>query len=178
MSNAGTNVRGADTLEGLPPLIGPSPRVLVLGSMPGGESLARREYYAHPRNDFWRIVEDALGVPRALHYTARVAALNHAGIALWDVLAECRRRGSLDAAIAREGQRPNDIPRLLNEHPGIRRIAFNGIFAERSFHAVIGSDALPQALECRRLPSTSPANASIPYPRKLEQWQDALCAST
>ena len=169
--------RGADEtpLRGLPPALGSQPRVLVLGSMPGSASLAQAEYYAHPRNDFWRIVDDVFSIPRTRGYAARVAALNDAGIGLWDVLAECHRAGSLDAAIAGEGRRHNDIIGVLEAHPRIARVLLNGAFAATAFQrlARAGRD-LPPAVECIRLPSTSPANASIPYRRKLALWDEAL----
>lgn len=171
-----TSPRGTRTpLQGLPPALGSTPRVLVLGSMPGSASLAQAEYYAHPRNDFWRIVEDVFSIPRTRDYAARIAALNEAGVGLWDVLAECHRAGSLDAAIAGEGRRHNDVTGLLESHPRIARVLLNGAFAATTFQRLARAGrGVPAAVECIRLPSTSPANASIPYPRKLALWGAAL----
>jgi TDG/mug DNA glycosylase family protein len=166
-------------LRGLPPALGRAPRVLVLGSMPGSASLAQAEYYAHPRNDFWRIVEDVFAIPRSGDYAARIEGLNEAGVGVWDVLAECHRRGSLDAAIAGEGQRHNDIAALLASHPGIARVLLNGAFAEKAFlRQSRAGRGIPAGVECIRLPSTSPANASIPYPGKLALWREALRVSS
>ena len=149
--------------------------MLVLGSMPGAESLRLQQYYAHPRNDFWRIVEDLLAIPRALDYARRMADLNRAGIAVWDVLAECVRPGSLDASIEAATARPNDIAALLRAHATIDRIVLNGGFAEKTFRRRIAIDAAIGAdIRLIPVPSTSPANASIPYPVKLARWRDAL----
>jgi TDG/mug DNA glycosylase family protein len=163
----------ADRLHGLPPVVDARARVLVLGSMPGAESLRRQEYYAHPRNHFWRIVEDVLGVPRALPYPRRLEGLRDAGVALWDVLGECARHGSLDTGIERDSMAVNDIPALLAQYPRIDGVLFNGLFAETVFRSRLGA-AVGPALPRRRLPSTSPANAARPYAEKLSAWREAL----
>jgi TDG/mug DNA glycosylase family protein len=162
-------------LVGLAPRVGEGARVLVLGSMPGAESLHRQQYYAHPRNEFWRIVEDVFGIRRELSYEQRIGGLQQHGVALWDVLAACSRRGSLDTAIERASMRLNDIPGLVAANPSLRCIAFNGVFAEAVYRNRIGhglSDAA--GLVLRRLPSTSPANQSRPYPEKLAAWRAVL----
>jgi TDG/mug DNA glycosylase family protein len=175
MSRTRTRIGTRGPLRGLAPALGAQPRVLVLGSMPGSASLAQAEYYAHPRNDFWRIVEAVFAIPRERAYAARLAALNEAGVGVWDVLAECHRRGSLDAAIPREGRRHNDIEGVLAAHPGIVRVLLNGAFAADAFQRQVRAGrGLAQGVECIRLPSTSPANASIPYARKLALWREAL----
>lgn len=162
-------------LEGLPPVLGPDPRVLVLGSMPGAESLRLQQYYAHPRNHFWLLMQDLLGVAHEQPYGTRVEALKGRGVALWDVLAACVRPGSLDARIDRRSMRTNDIGGLLREHSGLQRILFNGALAEQVFLSrIAAASPLPPGVELVRLPSTSPANASIPYPRKLAAWGRAL----
>ena len=164
-------------LVGLPPAISPGARILVLGSMPGAESLRLQQYYAHPRNDFWRIVEDLWAIPRALENRARMAALNDAGVAVWDVLAECVRPGSLDASIDAATARTNDIGALLHAHPRIDRVVLNGGFAEKTFRRRIAvGDAIPKRVDVVALPSTSPANASMSYPTKLARWREALIA--
>ena len=163
----------ADRLQGLPPVVGPQAHVLVLGSMPGAQSLARQQYYAHPRNHVWPIVEAVFALPPGLDYAGRVAALRGAGVALWDVLGACTRHGSLDAGIAREGMEVNDIAGLLATNPGIRRLLFNGVFAETVFRSRIAR-ARPDWPPMRRLPSTSPANAARPYAEKLQAWREAL----
>lgn len=157
----------------------PQARVLILGSMPGVASLTAGEYYAHPRNTFWRILGDIAGATPDLPYAQRVALLRAHGLALWDVLQSCHRPGSLDADIAPESMVANDFTSFLARHPRIRLIAFNGATAEQCFrrHALPGLDAATlAALTLRRLPSTSPAHAGMPYERKLALWREALDA--
>lgn len=163
-------------LRGLPPMVGPVVRVLVLGSMPGERSLREGEYYAHPRNAFWPIVEQVLGIPRAMPYADRTAALRGAGIALWDVLAACRRHGSLDAGIERDSMELNPLPALLEASAGLRVVAFNGVLAETVFRRAFGAalQAHPAAPALVRLPSTSPANAGYSFERKLQAWREVL----
>ena len=119
-------------IEGFPPLARPDARALVLGSMPSRESLARRQYYAHPRNAFWTVMESVLGIERSLPYEQRCDALGTRGVAVWDVAARCYRRGSLDADIQPDSVVANDIPSLLAEVPTIRRVCFNGGAAEQT----------------------------------------------
>ena len=159
-------------LQGLPPIENPGARALILGSMPGGMSLRLGRYYAHPQNRFWAFMEAIVGVDARAPYDVRIDALRASGIALWDVLSECEREGSLDSAIRAEVA--NDFGGFLAAHPRLRLIAFNGSKAEQSFrrHALPGlGPALP---ELRRLPSTSPANASQGESAKLEAWRGAL----
>jgi TDG/mug DNA glycosylase family protein len=169
----------APPLVGLGPCVGEGARVLVLGSMPGAESLHRQQYYAHPRNDFWRIVEDVFGIRRELPYEQRIGALQQHGVALWDVLAACSRRGSLDTAIERGSMRLNDIPGLVAANPSLRCLAFNGVFAEAVYRNRIGHGPRIEAgrVLCR-LPSTSPANQSKSYPEKLAAWRAVLTWTT
>src|SRR5574343_772220 len=112
------------TIRSFPPVAAPDARRLILGSMPGEASLSAGQYYAHPRNAFWRIMGDLLGAGPALPYPARLARLTAAGIALWDVVADCERRGSLDAAIVRESVQANNFRHFFAEHPGIEQIFF------------------------------------------------------
>ena len=173
------NAMPAPALKGLPPILGDGARVLVLGSMPGAESLRRREYYGHPRNHFWRIVQDLYLIPRELPYGVRVQALRGAGVAVWDVLASCHRKGSLDAAIERSSMRVNAIDSLVRSQPQLGCIVFNGAFAEQVYRSCIKAqvDAV-RTLATVRLPSTSPANASFSYQRKLAAWRAALLPGT
>lgn len=165
----------ATRLVGLPPVLGRRPRILVLGSMPGAESLRLQQYYGHPRNDFWPIMEDVFGIRRQLPYAARTAALEQAGVALWDVLATCTRKGSLDASIQRESMQANDVPGVLAAHPSLRSVVFNGALAEKIFLAQVPvATGAAHPLMLRRLPSTSPANASVRYDQKLVAWREAL----
>jgi hypoxanthine-DNA glycosylase len=161
-------------LRGLPPVIDARARVLILGSFPSVRSLADGQYYANPRNAFWPIVGDVLGFDCAADYARRLAALQSHGVALWDVLGGCRRVGSADSAIDSKSLVVNDFAALFAEHPNITRVYFNGAKAadlyERLATAVIASAAKPgAAVNCQRLPSTSPANA-IPHAAKLAAW--------
>ena len=143
-------------------------RVLILGSMPGEESLRQQQYYAHPRNAFWRIMGELFGFPADLPYEERLEQLKRCHVALWDTLAGCKRSGSLDSNI-REPE-PNDIAGLLKKCPSIRTICCNGAASARflkQFHAGIFTAGKWEILQ---LPSTSPAAAVYSYAEKLERW--------
>jgi len=164
-------------LEGFPPIAASHAHTLILGSMPGSASLAAKRYYAHPRNAFWPIVGEVLGIDPALPYAQRAALLAARGYALWDVLGACRRAGSLDTAIERASMQANAFLPFLIEHPAIDRIFFNGGAAEQIFRRQVAPQltsalALDQLPSMHRLPSTSPANASIPIARKLAAWRE------
>jgi hypoxanthine-DNA glycosylase len=162
---------GASTepaLQGLAPLLAPSTRLVVLGSFPGVASLRAQQYYGHPRNHFWPIVGALWGLDlMALPYAERVGALLDRGLGLWDVYASCRREGSLDQAI--EDAAPNDLASLRRRAPGLRAIAHNGGESARSMR-----HTLALGLPVFRLPSTSPANASWSFERKLAAWRAAF----
>ncbi len=160
------------------PVENPQARVLILGSMPGVASLTAGEYYAHPRNAFWRILGDIAGATPDLPYPERLQRLRAHGLALWDVLQSCERPGSLDADIVPDSMLANDFAGFLAGHRHIERIVFNGATAEQSFRRNVlpGLDAngLATGLTLLRLPSTSPAHAGMPYERKLALWREAL----
>lgn len=149
--------------------------MLVLGSMPGMASLAAGQYYAHPRNQFWRIVAEIHGFDPAAPYRHRAQALRHAGIALWDVIGSCARQGSLDSAIDDATIVANDFASFLAAHAGIARVCFNGRKAESAWRRHVQAQ-LPSGrkLEYRLLPSTSPAHAGMSYLRKLQVWRSAI----
>lgn len=154
------------------PAAAPDSRVLVLGSMPGRVSLQAGEYYAHPRNLFWRLMEALLGVSRSAPYRERVAELLARRVALWDVLRSCTRAGSLDSAIVPASMVPNDFASFFEAHPSIHTVCFNGAQAAASFRRHVLPDLSDAAtIALHRLPSTSPANASISLERKLEAWE-------
>jgi len=158
-----------------PPIAAPDARVLILGSMPGLASLAAGRYYAHPRNAFWPIIGRIIGIPDSADYATRVEALKDAGIALWDVLHSCRRRGSLDSAIESDSIVANDLSGFLLQHPYVSRICFNGSTAETCFRRHVSLTALPGCSpKLIRLPSTSPAHAGMNFEAKLAMWQAAL----
>lgn len=150
--------------------------MLILGSMPGKASLAAGQYYAHAQNLFWRILGDITGADPASPYVLRARALKSCGIALWDVLASCVRAGSLDSAIDDATVRANDFAAFYRAHPRIAQVFFNGAKAEACYRRQVlpSLAAGPAALNCRRLPSTSPANASMSRAYKLRVWKLAL----
>ena len=155
-------------LVGLPPVIARGTRLVVLGSFPSQASLAARQYYAHPRNHFWPIVGAIWGVDLMQRpYRERVAEVRGRGLGLWDVYAACRREGSLDAAI--EDHELNDLASLRRRAPGLQAIAHNGGESARQMRI---TRALGVPLW--RLPSTSPANASWSFERKLAAWREAF----
>lgn len=156
-------------IHGFPPLCGPHASRLILGSIPSVASLEAGQYYAFPRNAFWRIMGDLVGAGPELAYAERVNRLNAAGIALWDVIDSCCRPGSLDSAIETEGLKSNDFQRFFKEQPGIERVYFNGQKAASLFKKRVLPGLEPDLL-LQTLPSTSPANAGLDYAAKLKAW--------
>lgn len=158
------------TLQGFPPIIAVGARILILGNMPGVASLDAQQYYAHPRNTFWRITGELFGFDPAAHYDDRVAALNAAGVAVGDALRSCRRVGSLDSSVDRESMKVNDFGTLFTAHPTITHVCFNGAAAEANYRRLVDVD---RALRYSRLPSTSPAH-TLRYEDKLAAWRSAI----
>lgn len=152
--------------SGLLPVTGSDPVVLILGSYPSVQSLAKGEYYGNPHNRFWEIMENLFGIDRTLPYETRTARLINHRIALWDVLASCSREGSADATI--RDTVPNDIAGFLSGHPSVRCIALNGQTAGRFFS--LKTCPVPAVL----LPSTSPANARLTLEEKARIWNTCL----
>ncbi len=134
--------------------------------MPGVASLRARQYYAHPRNQFWDIMGALFGAGRSLAYARRLARLRQAGVALWDVVAECERVGSLDAAIRRET--PNDVAGLLQRYPRLHTLVCNGQPAARLLRRHF--PRLPRPVRLVVLPSTSPAHAARSAREKRRAW--------
>lgn len=163
------------TLACLPPIARADARVLILGSMPGAASLRAQQYYAHPRNTFWPILTTLFEFAPELDYASRVRALHERRIAVWDVLASCQRSSSLDADIDPESVRVNDFVAFFARHPDIDRVGCNGATAATIFKRRVAS-RLPsdRALDCVRLPSTSPAHASLDLAAKTEAWRTFL----
>ena len=156
------------------PIEGDSPRVMILGSMPGVASLTAGQYYAHPQNSFWKIMDAILGIPATTDYEARIEALKRSNIALWDVLESCIRPGSMDAAIDMDSAKTNDIAALLRRQPGINIICFNGSAAEKIFKKRIQPSLGDIPVKYIRLPSTSPAHASMSFENKVMAWRAAI----
>jgi hypoxanthine-DNA glycosylase len=164
-------------LQGLPPLLHVNTRLVVLGSFPGVASLRAQQYYGHPHNQFWKIVATLLTADVAaatavqtMPYAERVQWLLHQGVGLWDVYAACEREGSLDTAI--QNARLNDLHSLRIRCPALQAIAHNGgeSFKHAKHTRVLG-------LPVYRLPSTSPANASWSFERKLAVWREVFQAT-
>lgn len=155
------------------PISGDGARTLILGSMPGKASLQAQQYYDHPRNAFWRLIESILGIPSSAPYAERCARLVEHRIAVWDVLRACTRSSSLDSDIVESSIVPNDFAGFLSSHPSITRIAFNGAKAEAVYQRRVVPSLPPPLAEISslRLPSTSPANASLNFEGKLDRWR-------
>lgn len=148
------------------PIINAASEILVLGSMPGDESLRKNEYYGNPRNQFWRILYSIFGAEKEEGYEKRLAfALDHK-IALWDVIESCQREGSLDSNI--KDALPHDFVNFHQNYPGIRVVLFNGGKAYNVYRQQVGLN-LKEGLIYYSLPSTSPANTQR-YEDKLEKW--------
>ena len=147
-----------------PAVVDARTRVLILGSLPGDASLLLAQYYGHPRNFFWRLLEGVLDTPLvALSYEDRLATLQSRGVGLWDVIAQAQRPGSLDAAI--QDAEANDLVALVETLPALRGVAFNGGTA-----AKLGGKLLAGRLPTLALPSSSPAHAARSFDEKLALW--------
>ncbi len=158
-------------IRSFPPVANADATLLILGSMPGKESLKQNQYYAHPQNAFWKIMGELVGAHQLLPYEERLHKLTTAHIALWDVLKTCERKGSLDTDI--QNETPNDFTTFFRNHPRITHAFFNGAKAEQSFNKFVLDKQLLPPLICQRLPSTSPAHAGMRYAEKLQTWREA-----
>lgn len=146
------------------PVVAADTRILILGSLPGDASLAAAQYYAHPRNQFWRLLGAVLGVALAdMPYLQRLAVMQQHGVGLWDVVAEASRRGSLDSAI--RDARANPLAELVATLPVLRVVAFNGQTAGKAAPQLAAS-GVPVLV----LPSSSPAH-TLAFDKKLQEWQ-------
>ena len=164
----GKGDQGARVLRGFPPIIDRRTETLILGSFPSEASLAAGQYYAHPRNQFWRLLGALLGEPLAgLDYARRAARVLAHRFGIWDVLDACRRPGSLDADI--RDARPNDFAALRELAPRLKRVLFNGGAAGR-FARRFAEAGFATAV----LPSSSPAHAGRSYEQKLALWRAAM----
>ncbi|MET0698291.1 MAG: DNA-deoxyinosine glycosylase [Mycobacterium sp.] len=157
-------------LTGLPPIVGGSPRLLILGNMPSVLSLGVQQYYGNPRNAFWRIVGELFGFSADGSYDERVAALAAHSVAVWDVLRSCRRVGSLDSAVERDSMVANDFAALFAVYPSIERVFFNGAAAEANYRKLV---AVAAPVTYCRLPSTSPAH-TMAFAAKLAAWREII----
>ena len=149
-------------------------RILILGSMPGVASLQQQQYYAHPRNIFWRLMAELFTVDETMPYSQRLRAIGEQGLALWDVYQQCFRPGSLDSAIDKRQASFNQIAELMQTQPSIRYIACNGQAAFKAMQRYLKlhhTELTETSFELFCLPSTSPANASMSYQQKFNAWQ-------
>lgn len=162
MTNKLTNV--------LPPIVDTSTKVLIVGSMPSKQSLEKQQYYGNPRNHFWSIIGEILEAAVPMDYEARLELLREHGIGLWDTIASCERKGSLDATIRNE--EPNDFRALFKQYPNIRLLIFNGTKAFDVFKKHVGFEDLADR-PYKNLPSTSPIPGKNikSFEGKLEDWR-------
>ncbi|MFC1602386.1 DNA-deoxyinosine glycosylase [Pseudomonadota bacterium] len=161
---------------GFPPIIGCDPKVLILGSMPSEASLSQNQYYAHPQNAFWYIMGRLFSFNAKATYAERKALLIKNRVALWDVLQECERDGSLDSSIIGSSIKTNNFLHLLASHPTIQLIVFNGATAEKVFKKRVFPNLKTQLeqIQIIRLPSTSPAMAALTREQKMEKWSEIV----
>lgn len=156
-------------ISSLAPVVDDSAVLLILGSIPGVESLRQGQYYANRRNNFWPLLYLIFGsvYQAGESYENKLAFLQNRRIALWDVIKSCQREGSLDTGIRDE--QPNDFAWLFARYPAIKTVLFNGGKAYETFRRKVGFETFP-ALHYLKMPSTSPANTK-PLAEKLEEWK-------
>ena len=163
------------------PVVDDNAQVIVLGSMPGTASIDAQQYYGHPRNAFWPIMQalfagvesDGFAVAASLSYADKLNMLRDNGVAVWDVMASCYRPGSLDASIEEATIVPNDFNSIFAKYANINSVVFNGLKAAQSFRRYVRPSLATDysRLQYYDLPSTSPAHAAMSFEKKLEQWQ-------
>lgn len=151
-------------IQSFDPIVDDQSEILILGSIPGNKSLEMQQYYAHPQNQFWKIIFHVLKGNFSSDYYERVAFLKSKHIALWDVIDTCERKGSLDTAIRNE--EANDIAQLLKNHPNIKAIFCNGQKSFNNMKKILNNSTIP----VYSLPSTSPAH-TISFDVKLKAWE-------
>jgi TDG/mug DNA glycosylase family protein len=166
-----------NTKQGLDPVIGDSARVLILGTMPGDESLRQQRYYSHGRNQLWDVLARVYGEQVSADYKDKLDFLHTHQLALWDVLREAVRPGSLDSDIKEPV--PNDFVTLFAEYPQIDRVALNGTKAQALWRRFVAKkEGVPPSLRVAALPSTSPTPGSsvCSFAEKVAQWKAFLTA--
>ncbi len=155
----------ADRISSFAPIISTTSKILILGSVPGVKSLEIQQYYAHPQNQFWKIVFELLGEDFSKDYETRIETIRKNNIALWDVIDTCEREGSLDTKIRNEEH--NDITKILNDHPSISVIFCNGQKSFKNLKKILGKESeIPVFV----LPSTSSLH-TISFDKKLKEWE-------
>jgi len=170
--SAGVKPDGCAASFGFPPIARDDARVLVLGSLPGRASLQARQYYAHPRNAFWPIMRELTGASGG--YPARCSTLVEHGVAVWDVLAQSERPGSLDADIRTGTAVANDFGHFLAHHRQLQLVCFNGARSQQLFRRFVAPGLPDSDLRYVLLPSTSPAHAAVSRAEKLAAWRGII----
>ncbi len=167
------NAIDKNLISGFPPIAAENAHLLILGSMPSETSLLKGQYYGHRRNAFWPIMGELFGAAPEMDYQLRKQILMQNGIAVWDVMKSCARKGSMDADITLSSIEPNDFAGFFDSHPGIKSVFFNGGTAERIYRKLVlpAIDKRYGFLNYRRLPSTSPAYAAMKPAQKAEAWK-------
>ena len=159
------------TINSFQPVARADARLLILGSMPGRKSLADQQYYAHPRNAFWKIAGELFPLDPAASYEQRCVSLMDSRVALWDVMAACTRSSSLDSDIVESSIIANDFNAFFQRHCEIETVCCNGLKAAHSYRKYVEPGLQPGLdLPCTQLPSTSPANAGMSFEKKLAAW--------
>lgn len=159
------------SLKAFPAIANTYCHTLILGSMPGVQSLNQQQYYAHPRNAFWSIMQAITGVDADANYNLRCQALLQHGIALWDVLASCRRIGSLDSAIEKHSIIVNDFAQFFSDNDKLQQVLLNGGAANQLFQRhVVKPGLCPKHIDTHACPSTSPAHARLNIDQKKQHW--------
>ncbi|MGK5092581.1 DNA-deoxyinosine glycosylase [Deltaproteobacteria bacterium TL4] len=162
--------------QGFPPIAEKTAIILILGTMPGEESLKKKEYYAHPRNAFWEIMASLFDFNPSLNYEEKNEILKDNRIALWDVMKACEREGSLDSKIKKDTIIENDFVSFFNKYPNISYVFFNGSRAKQEYTKRV----LPKLAESKheikyaQLPSTSPAMAHLSLDEKILEWSKLI----
>ena len=152
-------------ISSFPPIISEGSKILILGSVPGVKSLEMQQYYAHPQNQFWKIIFQLFEEDFTADYQKRTEIIRKNNIALWDVIDSCEREGSLDTKIRNEEH--NDILKILRHHPNIKAVFCNGQKSFKNLKKILGKEAEIPALV---LPSTSPLH-TVSFDKKLAEWE-------
>ena len=160
--------------SGFAPVADANARFLVLGTLPWQMSLRMQQYYAQPRNAFWKIMGEIFGAGPEMPYEGRLQRLKENGIALWDVCAAAHRPGSLDASIDLASVEANPFGEFFAEHSAIKLVCFNGAKAHALYQRLVVPDLKHDDIRYAALPSTSPAHAGMPYAEKLARWSSLL----
>jgi len=170
-----------DRASGFPPIVGTAPSALILGTLPSVASIEKDQYYGHPQNAFWKIMyallagrDDGDASVLEVAYAERTALLKRSGIAVWDVLGQSVRPGSMDADIDLSTAQPNPLAEFLESRSGIALVCFNGRKAGELFKRFVDTSALSRDVHYAALPSTSPAYAAMPLAEKTGRWRAAL----